>query len=40
MPAFQRRLFKADEENSISGWMSLAGWYVTWRDQLTVPVGS
>ncbi|HRA19403.1 MAG: hypothetical protein IPJ58_18015 [Ardenticatenia bacterium] len=37
---FQRRLFKADEENSISGWMSLAGWYVTWRDQLTVPVGS
>lgn len=37
---FQRRLFKADEENSISGWLSLAGWYVTWRDQLTVPAGS
>ena len=37
---FQRRLFKADEENSITGWLALAGWYVTWRDQLTVPAGS
>ena len=35
---FQRRLFKADEDNSITAWLGLAGWYVTWRDQLTVPV--
>lgn len=34
---FQRRLFQADEDNSITGWLALAGWYVTWRNQLTVP---
>lgn len=35
---FQRRLFKADEENSIAAWLQLAGWYIAWRDRLTVPV--
>lgn len=35
---FQRRLFKADEEGGVTAWLSLAGWYATWRDQLTVPV--
>jgi hypothetical protein len=35
---FQRRLFKADSENSMSAWLGLARWYVTWRDQLTVRI--
>jgi len=37
---FQRRLFEADSENSIGGWVALARWYVDWRDQVTVPVPS
>ncbi len=37
---FQRRLFKADSENSLSAWLALARWYVTWRDKLTVRVTS
>jgi hypothetical protein len=34
---FQRRLFKANEQNSLSGWIDLATWYAGWRDTVTVP---
>lgn len=33
---FQRRLFKADSEGGIAAWLSLAKWYLQWRDRLSV----
>mgnify|MGYP001416143549 CR=1 FL=1 len=35
---FQRRVFRADEESSLSSWIDLATWYVRFRREATVPV--
>jgi RimJ/RimL family protein N-acetyltransferase len=37
---FQRRVFAADRQDSMSGWLDLANWYVGWRDRVTVPATS
>jgi hypothetical protein len=33
---FQRRVFEADESGKLAAWLSLAKWYVKWRDEITV----
>jgi hypothetical protein len=35
---FQRRVFSADERNSLPTWLELGRWYVKWRDQVSVAV--
>jgi hypothetical protein len=35
---FLRRVYEADESGSLSNWLSLASWYVKWREEITVPV--
>jgi hypothetical protein len=35
---FQRRVFAADEKQSLTGWLDLATWYARWRDEVSVPV--
>lgn len=35
---FQRRVFQAEEKNTLSAWLELARWYVKWREEVTVPV--
>jgi hypothetical protein len=34
---FLRRVFEADEAGSLPGWVSVARWYVKWREEITVP---
>jgi hypothetical protein len=35
---YQRRVFEANENNSLPGWLSLGKWYLQWRDTVSVPV--
>jgi hypothetical protein len=35
---YQRKVFEANEKDSIPGWLSLATWYRKWRDTVSVPV--
>ena len=35
---YQRRVFTASEQNSLPQWLEVARWYLSWRDQVTVPV--
>lgn len=34
---FMRRVFEADASGNIANWVSLAKWYVKWREEITVP---
>lgn len=35
---YQRRVFAANERNSLPQWLDLARWYLSWRDEVSVPV--
>lgn len=35
---FMRRVFEADASGNIANWVSLANWYVKWREEITVAV--
>lgn len=35
---YQRKVFDANEKNSLPVWLSLANWYLEWRDTVSVPV--
>jgi hypothetical protein len=35
---YQRKIFDANEKDTLPAWLSLASWYRTWRDTVSVPV--
>jgi hypothetical protein len=35
---YQRKIFEANEKNSVPGWLALGSWYRKWRDVVSVPV--
>lgn len=35
---YQRRVFAANEKNSLPAWLEVGKWYLKWRDEVSVPV--
>jgi hypothetical protein len=35
---YQRRVFQANERNTLAAWLDVGRWYLQWRDDVSVPV--
>jgi hypothetical protein len=35
---YQRRVFAANEKNTLAAWLDVGRWYLKWRDEVSVPV--